>query len=70
MKLEKIKTQVSETYIEGPDITVSVYAWGNGEGCSFLVHGNGKGIPLRLASSMRWEEVEILIAALTLAKTA
>lgn len=70
MQLDCIKTQTKEIFLEGPDITVSVYAWGNMEGCSFMVHGNGKEMPMRLAASLRWEELDTLLAALTLARSA
>lgn len=70
MKLEAIKTDTKETFLEGSDVTVSVYQWGNLEGCSFLVHGNGSSMPLRVAASLRWEELDTLIAALTIARSA
>ncbi len=70
MKLSSVKTTTKEIFLEGPDITVSVYPWGNSEGCSFLVHGSGKEMPLRLAASLRWEELDTLLAALTVARSA
>lgn len=70
MKLQSVKTTTTEIFLEGPDITVSVYQWGNLEGCSFLVHSNGGGCPIRLAASLRWEELDTLLAALTLARSA
>lgn len=69
MKLESIKTNTTETFLEGQGITVSVYKWGNLEGCSFLVHGAGEGSPIQLAGSFRWEELDVIISALTIART-
>ena len=69
MKLESIKTNTTEIFLEGNGITVSVYRWGNFEGASFLVHGSGEGSPIQSAGSFRWEELDVLISALTIART-
>lgn len=69
MKLESIKSTTKEIFLEGNGIHVAIYPWGNQEGCSFLVHGDGKEMPLRFAASLRWEELDIVLTALTLARS-
>lgn len=69
VRIESMRTQVSEVFMEGGGINVSVYTWGNLEGCSFIVHGDGGQMPLRLAGSFRWEELDLFLAALTVARS-
>lgn len=69
IKLSTFTCQTKEVFMEGGGINVSVYSWGNLEGCSFIVHGNGEQMPLRLAGSFRWEELDLLLAALTVARS-
>ena len=38
MKLETLNSDTKETFVTGNGITVSVYQWGNLEGCSFMLH--------------------------------
>lgn len=70
MKLETFKTDTKETFVTGNGITVTVYQWGNLEGCSFMMHQDGESMPLRCAASLRWEELDTLLVALTAARSA
>jgi hypothetical protein len=69
MKLDTFKTNTKETYVTGNGISVTVYEWGNLEGCSFMIHQDGKTMPLRCAASLRWEELDTLLVALTAARS-
>ena len=70
MKLETFKTNTKETFVTGNGITVTVYQWGNHEGCSFMIHQDGESMPLRCAASLRWQELDTLLVALTAARSA
>lgn len=70
MKLETFKTDTKETFVSGNGISVTVYQWGNLEGCSFMIHQDGQIMPLRCAASLRWEELDTLLVALTAARSA
>jgi hypothetical protein len=69
MKLETFKSDTKETFVTGNSITVSVYQWKNLEGCSFMLHQDGETMPLRCAASLRWEELDTLLVALTAARS-
>ena len=66
MKLETIRTKTTETFLQGNDFSVTVTPWGNCEGASVMV--NGKDLSVKLAAAMRWEEIDMLIAALAVAR--
>ena len=70
MKLDTFKTDTKETFVSGNGISVTVYQWGNLEGCSFMIHQDGEHQPLRCAASLRWEELDTLLVALTAARSA
>ena len=57
-----------ETYCEGNGVSVTVTQWSNLAGVNLFIHGEGKHLPLVMAGSLRWEEVDILIAALAAAR--
>ena len=65
MKFEINTTPTKELFVASDRINVSAYPWTNGEGASFLVHGNGPDLPLRMAGAFRWEELDVILAALT-----
>lgn len=67
-KLETFTSPSKETYATGQGITVTVSHWSNCEGCNLMVHGKGEQMPLRMAGAFRWEELDILIAALAVAR--
>ena len=68
MKLETVVTQCKEVYLTGGDISVTVNTWSNCEGLSLMVHGKGPELPLRMAGSFRWEEIDAILVALTAAR--
>lgn len=68
MKLETIRTKTTETYLEFPGGSVTVCSWGNHEGASLMVHGKGPELPLRMAGSFRWEEIDAILVALAAAR--
>lgn len=70
MKLETFSMPSKETFVTGNGISVTVYQWGNLEGCSFMMHQDGVTMPLRCAASLRWEELDTLLVALTAARSA
>lgn len=69
MNLETFSCNTKETFVVGNGISVSVYQWGNKEGCSFMIHQDGEYLPLRCAASLRWEELDTLLVALTAARS-
>lgn len=66
MKLETIKSQTTEIYLEFDGGSVTVNPWANCEGASIMVHGNN--LSLRMAGAFRWEEIDAIIVALTAAR--
>ena len=66
MKLETIKSQTTEIYLEFDGGSVTVNPWANCEGASIMVHGNN--LSLRMAGAFRWEEIDAVIVALTAAR--
>lgn len=70
MKLETIKSQSQEIFVEAGNMSVTVNTWSNGEGASMMVHGQGPELPLRMAGSFRWEEIDAIIVALAAARAA
>jgi hypothetical protein len=69
MKLDTYKANTKETYVTGNGISVTVYEWGNLEGCSFMIHQDGQTMPIRCAASLRWDELDTLLVALTAARS-
>lgn len=67
MKLETIKTQTTEVFLESKDFTVTVTNWANHEG--FNVICNGKDLAIRTAFSMTLTELDTLITALAAARS-
>ena len=67
MKIEAIKSPTTEVYLEHGDCTVTVTPWANCEGVNIMVHG--KDLALRMAGALRWEEADMLVASLTVART-
>ena len=66
MKLETLKSNCTETFVEFDAGTVSVNTWANCEGANIMVHG--KDLSLRMAGALRWEEIDAVIVALTAAR--
>lgn len=70
MKLETLKAQSTEIYLEAGDLSVTVNTWANHEGASIMVHGKGPELPLRMAGAFRWEELDAILVALAAARSA
>lgn len=70
MKLETFVTKSKEVFVESGDIQVTVNTWSNHEGASLMVHGKGPELPLRMAGAFRWEEIDVILVALTAARAA
>lgn len=70
MKLETLKSNCTETFLEFDGGSVTVNQWSNFEGCSLMVHGKGPELPLRMAGAFRWEEIDAIIVALSAARSA
>ena len=68
MKLETIKSDCKEIFIEGYQTSVTVNTWANKEGCNVMVHG--KDLQLKMAGAFRWEEIDVILIALTAARGA
>jgi len=68
MKLETFTAQSKETYLEAKSVIVTVNTWANLEGASIMVHGKGPELPMRMAGSFRWEELDAIIVALAAAR--
>ncbi len=70
MKLEAFSNNSKEIFIENGNLSVTVNSWANCEGASIMVHGEGPGYPMRMAGAFRWEEIDLIIAALAAARAA
>lgn len=66
MKMETFKGTTTEIYLQGEGVSVTVNPWANHEGFNVMMHGND--LSLRFAASMRWEDADMLIAAISVAK--
>lgn len=66
MKIEAIKTPTTEVFLEAKDVTITVTQWANHEGVNLMM--NGKDLSVRFAASLRWEEADMLLAALATAR--
>lgn len=66
MKIETIKTPTTEVYLEAEGFSVTVTNWANCEGANVIC--TGKELALRAALSMRWEELDLLMAAIAAAR--
>jgi hypothetical protein len=70
MKLETLKTDSKEIFVDAGKMTVTVNIWSNCEGASIMVHGAGPDMPLRMAGAFRWEELDAILVALAAARAA
>jgi hypothetical protein len=68
LELKTMTNKVSEVIVKNDNIEVVVNDWSNLEGCSFIVMGKEK-TNIKLAGCMRWEDVDALLVALTIAKS-
>lgn len=68
VKFETFTTPCKEVFVEHGEMSVTVNTWSNGEGLTFIV--TGKNSAIRTAACMRWEELDVLLCALTAARAA
>lgn len=68
MKLETFVSESKEICLSGKGIIVTVNTWSNLEGANLMVHGEK--CQLMMAGAFRWEELDMICAALTVARTA
>ena len=67
MTIEISEGVSKDIFVDGGNITVSIHTWANGDGANILVHSIGASLPLRMAGAFRWEELEVIAAALSAA---
>ena len=70
MKLETMKSNSKEIFLDAGGMSVTVNVWSNCEGASIMVHGKGPELPLRMAGAFRWEEIDAILVALAAARAA
>jgi len=70
MKLETMKADSKEIFVDAGNMTVTINTWANCEGASIMVHGAGPEMPLRMAGAFRWEEMDAISVALAAARAA
>jgi hypothetical protein len=68
MNIEALTTETKEIMVEGHKINVSVNLWSNYEGCNVMVCDDD--LSLRMAGAFRWEELDVILVALTAARGA
>ena len=68
MKLETMKSDCKEIFLDARKMTVTINTWANNEGASIMVHGAGPELPLRMAGAFRWEEMDAILVALAAAR--
>ena len=68
MKLETIITPSKEIFVAGEDVTATVNTWSNCEGINLML--TGKNLDLRMCGALRWEDIDVLLIALTAARAA
>ena len=62
-------SDTKELFVDGNGINVSIYQWANLDGVSIFILGDGENMPNRGALSLRYEELDTLIMALTAARS-
>lgn len=70
MKLEAMKADSKEIFLDAGDMSVTINTWANLEGASIMVHGKGPELPLRMAGAFRWEELDVILVAIAAARSA
>jgi len=69
MKLETLKADSKEIFLDAGNMTVTINTWSNLEGASIMVHGKGPELPLRMAGAFRWEEMDAILVAMAAARS-
>lgn len=70
MQLSTFSATTKEVFIDAETVNITATQWSNLDGCSLMVHGNGEGLPLRMAGAFRWDEIDAIIAALAAIRAA
>ena len=70
MKLETMKSDCKEIFLDAGKMTVTINTWANHEGASIMVHGAGPELPLRMAGAFRWEVMEAILVGLAAVRAA
>lgn len=71
MRMETLKAPTTEVFVEGHGVHVTVNPWHNLEGANVMMHSEAdKGLALRVAFAATWEEIDVLLTALTVARSA
>jgi hypothetical protein len=68
MKMTTFKNPSTEVFLEGEGLSITVNTWHNLEGVNLMLHG--KDLSLRMAGALTWEEVDMVISALSVARSA
>lgn len=69
MKVETIIAHSNEIFVEGDGVSVTINTWSNQEGANIMVHTE-KDLSIRMAGAFRWEELDMICAAIAVARTA
>jgi hypothetical protein len=65
MKMETVNQTVKQVYIEDGENIITVTQWSNLEGCTVCMTQD---LNVRFAAELRWEEMDLVIAALSAAR--
>lgn len=68
MEMKTFKSDSKEIFVENGEFTVTVNAWANMEGCNLMAHSKDT-LAIRMAGAFRWEEVDVILVALTAARS-
>lgn len=68
MKVETIRSNTIEVFTEGQGITITCTQWSNSEGVNVMVLG-ADGV-FRSSMALRWEELDVILVALTSVRSA
>lgn len=67
MKMETFKNDSKETFVTGHELIVTCNTWANLEGLNVLAMN--KDLSIRMAAAFRWEELDVLLVALSAARS-
>ena len=63
LSFETFTTPCKEVFVDGNGVSVTANTWSNGEGLTYMVMGKDGAI--RSSACLRWEELDVLLCALT-----
>jgi hypothetical protein len=70
MEMKTIVTNSREIFLESDNGSCVVNNWSNLCGANVMLHSNDSCQSLKLAASLRWEEIDLLLVALAAARSA